>query len=84
MIVLRKKLIVERGQFWLFEPDHYVFDITNDWTTAASEIGFLADDRCDQENLIAQWKGRVKALAMPVGNLVSNRAYMVRRAWRGA
>ena len=77
VIVLRKKLIVEKGQLWLFEPDRYFFYITNDRTTPASEVVFLANDRCDQENLIAQLKGGVKALAMPVGDLVSNWAYMV-------
>ena len=77
VIVLRKKLVVEQGQLWLFEPDRYFFYITNDRTTPASEIVFLANDRCDQENLIAQLKGGVKALAMPVDNLVSNWAYMV-------
>ncbi len=77
VIVLKKKLIVEKGQLWLFEPDRYFFYITNDWTTPASEVVFLANDRCDQENLIAQLKGGVKALAMPVDNLLSNWAYMV-------
>ena len=77
VVVLRKKLVVEKGQLRLFEPDRYFFYITNDWTTPASEIVFLANDRCDQENLIAQLKGGVKALAMPVDNLVSNGAYMV-------
>ena len=77
MVVLRKKLVVEKGQLWLFEPDRYFFYITNDRTTPASEIVFLANDRCDQENLIAQLKGGVKALAMPVDDLVSNWAYMV-------
>jgi hypothetical protein len=77
VVVLRKKLVVEKGQLWLFEPDRYFFSITNDRTTPASEIVFLANDRCDQENLIAQLKGGVKALAMPVGDLVSNGAYMV-------
>jgi hypothetical protein len=77
VIVLRKKLIVEKGQLWLFEPDRYFFYITNDRTTPASEVVFLANDRCDQENLIAQLKGGVKALAMPVGDLVGNWAYMV-------
>jgi Transposase DDE domain group 1 len=77
VIVLRKKLVVEKGQLWLFEPDRYFFYITNDRTTPASEIVFLANDRCDQENLIGQLKGGVKALAMPVDNLVSNWAYMV-------
>jgi hypothetical protein len=77
VIVLRKKLVVEKGQLWLFEPDRYFFWITNDRTTPASEIVFLANDRCDQENLISQLKSGVKALAMPVDNLVSNGAYMV-------
>ena len=77
VVVLRKKLIVEKGQLWLFEPDRYFFYLTNDRTTPASEIVFLANDRCDQENLIAQLKSGVKALSMPVDNLVSNWAYMV-------
>jgi hypothetical protein len=77
VVVLRKKLIVEKGQLWLFEPDRSFFSITNDRTTPASEVVFQANDRCDQENLIAQLKGGVKALAMPVGDLVSNWAYMV-------
>jgi hypothetical protein len=77
VIVLRKKLVVEKGQLWLFEPDRYFFYITDDRTTPPSDIVFLANDRCDQENLIAQLKGGVKALAMPVDGLVSNGAYMV-------
>jgi len=77
LVVLRKKLVAEKGQLWLFEPDRFFFYITNDRTTPASEVVFLANDRCDQENLIGQLKGGVKALAMPVDNLVSNGAYMV-------
>ena len=77
VIVLRKKLVTEKGQLRLFQPDRYFFYITNDRTTPASEIVFLANDRCDQENLIAQLKSGVKALSMPVDNLVSNWAYMV-------
>ena len=77
VIVLRKRLAIEKGQLRLFEEYRYFFYITNDRTTPASEIIFLANDRCDQENLIAQLKGGVKALAMPVGDLTSNWAYMV-------
>jgi hypothetical protein len=77
VVVLRKKLVVEKGQLWLFEPDRYFFYITNDWTTPASEVVFLANGRCDQENLIAQLKSGVKAMTMPVDDLVSNWAYMV-------
>jgi hypothetical protein len=77
VVVLREKLVVEKGQMWLFEPDRFFSYITNDRATPASEIVLLANDRCDQENLIGQLKGGVKALAMPVGDLVSNWAYMV-------
>jgi hypothetical protein len=49
VVVLRKKLVVEKGQMWLLEPDRFFFYITNDRTTPASEVVFLANDRCDQE-----------------------------------
>src|ERR1044072_7594479 len=42
-----------------------------------SHIGCANPWGAGQENLIAQLKGGVKALAMPVGDLVSNWAYMV-------
>jgi hypothetical protein len=80
VVVLRKKLVVEKGQLGLFEPDRYFFYITNDRTTPASEVVSLANDRCDQEDLIARLKGGAKALAMPVGDLVSDWAYMVMAA----
>ena len=38
---------------------------------------FSANDRCDQENLIAQLKNGVHAATAPVDDLVSNWAYMV-------
>ena len=37
----------------------------------------LANERCDQENLIEQLKNGVAALRMPVDNLVSNWAHKV-------
>jgi hypothetical protein len=77
VVVLRKKLAVEKGQLWLFEPERYFFYITNDRESSASEIVFCANDRCDQENLIAQLKSGVKAMTMPVDDLVSNWAYLV-------
>ena len=77
VIVLRKHLARDKGQMRLFEEYRYFFFVTNDRTTEASELVLLANDRCDQEDLIAQLKGGVKALSMPVDNLVSNWAYMV-------
>jgi Transposase DDE domain group 1 len=77
VIVLRKRLGIDRGQLRLFEEYRYFFYVTNDRKKTAEEIVFSANDRCDQENLIAQLKGGVHALTTPVNDLVSNWAYMV-------
>jgi hypothetical protein len=77
VIVLRKQLGIDQGQMRLFEEYRYFFYITNDRTRSAEEIVFSANNRCDQENLIAQLKGGVHALITPVNDLVSNWAYMV-------
>jgi Transposase DDE domain group 1 len=77
MIVLRKRLGIDKGQMRLFEEYRYFFYITNDRQMTAAEVVFCANDRCDQENLIAQLKSGVRALSSPVDDLVSNWAYMV-------
>jgi hypothetical protein len=53
------------------------FYITNRMEDGAADIVLLANQRCNQENLIAQLKGGVPALSMPVDDQVSNWAYMV-------
>jgi hypothetical protein len=77
MIVLRKSISVEKGQQKLFEQYVYFFYITNDRESPAEQIVFLANDRCDQENLVEQLKNGVRALRNPLDNLHSNWAYMV-------
>jgi hypothetical protein len=77
VVVLRKRLGIDQGQLRLFDEYRYFFYITNDRDKTAEEIVFSANDRCDQENLIAQLKGGVHALKTPVDDLVSNWAYMV-------
>jgi Transposase DDE domain group 1 len=77
MIVVRKRVGVDKGQMRLFEEYRYLFYITNDRKMTAEEVVFSANDRCDQENLIAQLKNGVHALKAPVDTLVSNWAYMV-------
>ena len=77
MIVLRKRVGIDEGQMRLFEEYRYFFYITNDRKMTAEEVVFSANDRCDQENLIAQLKSGVHALTAPVDDLVSNWAYMV-------
>ncbi len=53
MIVLRKRVGIDKGQMRLFEEYRYFFYITNDRKMTAKEVVFSANDRCDQENLIA-------------------------------
>jgi hypothetical protein len=77
VVVVRKNLSVEKGEQVLFDDLRYFFYITNDTSTAADEIVFLANDRCNQENLIEQLKNGVRAMQMPADNLISNWAYMV-------
>ena len=77
MVVVRKNLSVEKGEDVLFEDVRYFFYITNEVQMPAEEIVFLANDRCNQENLIAQLKNGVHALHAPVDTLVSNWAYRV-------
>lgn len=90
MIAVRKNISREKGEAVLFDEVRYFFYITNDRRAAPAEIVFGCNDRCDQENLIAQLAGGVRALAAPVDNLVSNWAYMVMtslawtlKAWAG-
>jgi hypothetical protein len=79
-VVVRKKIAVEKGQKLLFDKIAYFFSSTNDWVSEADEIVFSANDRCDQENLLAQLHGGVRALRAPVDNLDSNWAYLVMTA----
>jgi hypothetical protein len=80
MVVVRKNISVERGHQRLFDEIRYFFYLTNDRTTPAADVVFLANDRCNQENLIDQLKHGVGATRMPVNTLVSNWAYMVMTA----
>ena len=80
MVVVRKNISVAKGEKLLFDKIEYLFYITNDWVSEADEIVFSANDRCQQENLLAQLHGGVRALRAPVDTLESNWAYMVMTA----
>jgi hypothetical protein len=77
LVILRKNLSLQRGEHWLWDDWRYFFYITNDRAMSTEEIVWQANERCDQENLIAQLKNGVGALRVPVYDLVSNGAYMV-------
>ncbi len=80
LVVVRKNLSVEKGEQVLFDDIRYFFYITNDWVSEADAIVFTANDRCNQENHLAQLGSGVRALRAPVDNLESNWAYMVMTA----
>jgi hypothetical protein len=77
VVVLRKRISVEKGQEKLFEEYRYFFYITNDRKSTPRQIVFTANDRCDQENLIEQLKNGVRSMSNPLDSLLSNWAYMV-------
>ena len=77
MIAVRKRLATDMGQMRLFEEYRYFFYITDDRNISAEEVVFSANDRFNQEKLIAQLKSGVHALTTPVDNLVSKWAYRV-------
>jgi hypothetical protein len=80
LVVVRKNISKEKGEILLYDEIRYFFYITNDWISEASEIVFRANDRCNQENLLAQLAGGCRALRAAVDNLESNWAYMVMTA----
>lgn len=77
MVVLKKNLSIKRGEKVLIDDVRYFFYITNNRERKAAEIVALANERCDQENVIEQCKNGVNAMRLPVNDLLSNWAYMV-------
>jgi hypothetical protein len=77
VVVVRKNLTVEKGERHLFDDIRYFFYISNDTSRSAEQVVHFTLERCQQENLIEQLKNGVRALQVPVHDLVSNWAYMV-------
>ena len=80
MVVVRKNISKMRGELSLMDEILYFFYITTRRDLSAAEVVRLANARCDQENVVAQLKGGVGAMRVPVYDLVSNWAYMVMAA----
>lgn len=80
LVILRKRLEVRERDQLEFLPDYrYFLYLTNDRESTLEEIIFSANDRCQQENILAQLHS-MRALHAPVDNLLSNWAYMVMTA----
>jgi Transposase DDE domain group 1 len=80
MVVVRKNISVAKGEKLLFDDVRYFFYITNIVILKSEQIVWVANNRCNQENLLAQLHGAVSALKAPLDNLLSNCAYMVMTA----
>jgi hypothetical protein len=77
-LLVRKQRIVETStQGELFERCRYRFAITNIEGTSAHEAIDQTYLRCDQENVIEQFKNGLGGLWMPTGELHSNAAFLV-------
>jgi hypothetical protein len=77
VVVVRKHIRRSRGRQVLSEEVRYFFYITTRTDLTVDEVVACANDRCDQENVVAQLKSGVGALRVPLHDLVSNWAYMV-------
>ena len=77
LVVVRKNLTVAKGERALFDDVCYFFYISNRNELWPEAVVARANGRCNQENLIEQLKNGARAMEMPVGDLVSNWAYMV-------
>ena len=77
VVALRKHIAVRKYGEQVEEQRRYFFYITNELEWSAAEVVYFANDRCNQENLIAQLKSGVPALRLPVNTLNGNWAYMV-------
>ena len=64
MIIVRKHIQErERGQLRFLPKCEYLFYITNDWTSTPAEKDISANNRCNQENFIAQLRVRCTCCA---------------------
>ncbi len=85
LVILRKTLLVEKGQKRLLPQRHYYFYVTNIPAQKPGTAAVVRENnrRCDQEKLIEQLKNGVEALRMPSDTLVANWAYLViaAQAW---
>ncbi len=80
MVVVRKNISKTKGELTLLDEIRYFFYITTRRDLSAAEVVRLANACCDQENVIAQLKGGVGAMRVPLYELLSNWAYMVMAA----
>ena len=79
VVVKCQQVDVSEGQEYLFTEYRYRFVITNISRSQmdAAEVFCFAYGRCDQENIIEQFKNGIAAMRMPTGELLANGAFLM-------
>jgi Transposase DDE domain len=77
VVALRKNISRSKGEQALLDEVRYFFYITTYTEQTPEETVVLANERCDQENVIGDLKSGIGALRVPLYDLVSNWAYML-------
>jgi hypothetical protein len=79
VVVKRQEVDVSEGQDYLFTEYRQRFVITNIPRAEmnAAEVVSFAYGRCDQENIIEQFKNGIAAMRMPTGELLANGAFLM-------
>jgi Transposase DDE domain group 1 len=77
VVALRKNISRSKGEQALLDEVRYLFYVTSYTDKTPAQIVELANERCDQENVIGDLKSGIGALRVPLYDLVSNWAYMV-------
>ncbi len=79
VVVKCQQVDVGEGQEYLFTEYRYRFVITNISRSEmdAAEVFCFAYGRCDQENIIEQFKNGIAAMGMPTGELLANGAFLM-------
>ncbi len=65
MVVIRKHISQEKGEQVLFPEVRHFFYLTNDRELTPAEVVFEANDRCNQENLLAAVARRRAGVVRP-------------------
>jgi len=79
VVVRRQRVEISEGQEHLFTEYRHRFVITNIPPSHMdpSEVFCFTYGRCDQENIIEQFKNGIAAMRMPTGELLANSAFLM-------
>lgn len=77
VVVLRKHPVLEKKGEKVGEAVRHCFSITDERACKRPAVVYIANDRCDQEDLMEQLNNGVRALRAPVNTLEANGAYLV-------